>query len=167
LIGDGDDREKILRIIEELELEPVTRLLGTLTHQEVLAHYRNADLFVLGCEIASNGDRDGIPNVLLESMSMGVPVVATEVSAIPELVDDGVTGLLVRPGQPERLAEAMQRMLTDPELRKRVIPAAKKRVAEQFSNRKLMRDLADVYRKEGVGCGAEGNGHSAKRRGRL
>jgi glycosyltransferase involved in cell wall biosynthesis len=151
LIGDGDDRDKILALIKETGLTAVTRWLGTMPHHEVLEHYREADLFVLGCEVASNGDRDGIPNVLLEGMSMGVPVVVTDVSAIPELVDNGKTGLLVPSGQPERLAEAMQRLLTDSELRSRVIPAARKRVAEDFNNRKLIQDLAAVYREEGIG----------------
>jgi glycosyltransferase involved in cell wall biosynthesis len=146
LIGDGDDRQKILALIEELELTRVTRWLGTQPHHEVVKQFRNTDLFVLGCEVASNGDRDGIPNVLLESMAMGVPVVATDISAIPELVVNGVSGLLVPPRQPDRLAQAMLRMLTDAEMRKRVIPAARQTVAKGFDNRRLIRDLARVYR---------------------
>ncbi len=146
LIGDGDDRDRILALVKELELASVSRWIGTQPHHEVLEHYRNADLFVLGCEVAPNGDRDGIPNVLLESMAMGVPVVATDISAIPELVENGITGLLVPPRQPDRLAEAMQRMLSDQELRNRVIPAARQTVANGFDNRRLVQDLAEVYR---------------------
>ena len=151
LIGDGDDRDMILALVNALGLTSVSRSLGTRPHHEVLEHYRNADLFVLGCEVASNGDRDGIPNVLLESMAMGVPVVATDISAIPELVENGITGLLVPPHQPDRLAEAMQRMLIDQELRNRVIPAARQTVAKGFDNRRLIQDLAEVYRGEGIG----------------
>jgi len=151
LIGDGDDRDRILALVSALGLTSVSRWLGTQPHHEVLEHYRNADLFVLGCEVASNGDRDGIPNVLLESMAMRVPVVATAISAIPELVENGITGLLVPPRQPDRLAEAMQRMLTDQELRNRVIPAARQTVAKGFDNRRLILDLAEVYRSEGIG----------------
>ena len=81
---------------------------------------------------------------------MGVPVVATGISAIPELVQDGKTGLLAPADQPDKLAEAMQRMLTDTELRNRVIPAARQTVAEAFDNRRLIRDLAEVYRSKGV-----------------
>ena len=128
----------------------MTELLGTQPHQVVLAHYKNADLFVLGCEVAPNGDRDGIPNVLAEGMAMGLPVVVTDISAIPELVQDGKTGLLVPPGQPRQLAEAMLRMLTDGELRSRVIAAGKQRVMREFDNRQLIRELAEVYR-EGLG----------------
>ena len=151
LIGDGDDRDMILALVNELGLTSVTRWLGTQPHHEVLEHYRNTDLFVLGCEVASNGDRDGIPNVLLESMAVGVPVVATDISAIPELVENGVSGLLVPPRKPERLAEAMQRMLTDRELRNRIIPAARQTVADAFDNRRLIQDLAEIYRSEGMG----------------
>ena len=151
LIGDGDDRGKILALIEELGLTTTTRWLGTQPHDVVLEHYQKADLFVLGCEVASDGDRDGIPNVLLESMAMRVPVVATDVSAIPELVQDGETGLLVHPGRPRQLADAMLRLLTDTKLRTRIIAAAQQRVATTFDNRQLIRDLAEVYWKEGIG----------------
>jgi len=84
-------------------------------------------------------------------MAMGVPVVATGISAIPELVQDGKTGLLAPAGQPDKLAEAMQRMLTDTELRNRVIPAARQTVAEDFDNGRLIQDLAEVYRNKGIG----------------
>jgi glycosyltransferase involved in cell wall biosynthesis len=148
LIGDGEERRRILSLIKELGLDPFTQLIGAQPHRVVLEHYRSADLFVLGCEVAPNGDRDGIPNVLLESMAVGVPVVATDVSAIPELVVEGDTGLLVPPTQPEKMARAMIRLLTDIPLRERVIEAARKRVAQTFDNRALIDGLAAIYRQE-------------------
>jgi glycosyltransferase involved in cell wall biosynthesis len=87
-----------------------------------------------------------VPNVLFESMAMGVPVVATDVSAIPELVEPEATGLLVPPQQPEALAEAMRRMLTDAALRRKVIPAARARVLAEFDNRALVGRLAGILR---------------------
>jgi glycosyltransferase involved in cell wall biosynthesis len=147
LIGDGEERESILQLIKDLGLTSVTRWLGTRPHHVVLEHYRAADLFVLGCEVAANGDRDGIPNVLIESMAMGVPVVATDISAIPELVQNEKTGLLAPPGQPGKLAEAMQRMLIDAELRNRLTAAAREHVLREFDNGTLVRDLAEIYRK--------------------
>jgi glycosyltransferase involved in cell wall biosynthesis len=146
LIGEGDDQKKILALIDDLGLRGVTRCLGTQPHDVVLDHYRHSDLFVLGCEEASDGDRDGIPNVLMESMAMGVPVVATHISAIPELVQNGTTGLLVPPRQPEKLAEAMLRLLVDTNLRQRIIEAARNRVIRDFDNRILIRDLARLFR---------------------
>ena len=148
LIGDGEDRQKILSIIKDLGLTAHTRWLGTQPHEVVRDYYKRAHLFVLGCEVAPNGDRDGIPNVLFESMAMGVPVVATNLSAIPELVETEKTGLLVNPGVPAKMAEAMLRMLTDTDLRTRIIPAARQRVVHDFDNQPLIRDLAAVYRKE-------------------
>ena len=148
LIGDGEDREKILTVIKDLGLSAHTRWLGTQPHEVVREHYKRAHLFVLGCEVAPNGDRDGIPNVLFESMAMGVPVVATCLSAIPELVETEKTGLLTAPGQPRQLAEAMLKMLTDEALRARVIPAARQRVMQDFDNKVLIRKLAAIYRKE-------------------
>jgi glycosyltransferase involved in cell wall biosynthesis len=148
LIGDGDQRAKILALIRKLALENTTRWLGTQPHETVLDYYRKADLFVLGCEVAPDGDRDGIPNVLLESMAMGVPVVATTVSAIPELVEDGSSGLLVPPGDPEKLAAAMERMLTSMSLRQQVIEKGRNRVIQYFDNKKLIKDLATVFRQQ-------------------
>ncbi len=145
LIGDGDERKKILSLINELKLENVTRWLGTQPHQEVLDHYRKADLFVLGCEVAPNGDRDGIPNVVLESMAMGVPVVITRESAIPEVVINGQTGLLVSPRRPEEMAQAMRRLLTDTKLRKTIISTARNRIICEFDNKRLIEKLASVY----------------------
>jgi glycosyltransferase involved in cell wall biosynthesis len=150
LIGDGDDRKQLLALIYELGLSSVTQWLGTLPHDRVLDYYRRADLFVLGCQVAANGDRDGIPNVFLESMAMGVPVVTTDISAIPELVENQKTGLLVPPGQPDQLADAMVRMLTDRDLRNRIIPAARQRVMQDFNNKVLIRDLAHIFNKEGL-----------------
>ncbi|MFH1137386.1 MAG: glycosyltransferase [Pseudomonadota bacterium] len=150
LIGDGDDREQILGLIKDLGLEDRARWLGTQPHGVVLEEYRRADAFALGCEVASNGDRDGIPNVILESMAMGVPVAATRVSAIPELVEHGRTGLLVSPGNPGELADALAALLLDLPLRDRIIPAARQTVVERFDNKALIGRLAELYRAAGL-----------------
>ncbi|MBI9088874.1 MAG: glycosyltransferase [Desulfobacterium sp.] len=146
LIGEGDDREKVQDLIKELDLGARTRLCGTLTHEEVISHYKESDLFVLGCQIADNGDRDGIPNVMAESMAMNLPVVATDVSGIPEFLEDGVTGRMVPSKNPEMLADAMEALLTDEALRKRVTTAARKRVEQDFDNKILVRELAGKYK---------------------
>ncbi len=146
LIGEGDDLEKILGLIKELDLGAMTRLCGTLTHEEVISHYAESDLFVLGCQIADNGDRDGIPNVMAESMAMNLPVVATDVSGLPEFLEDGVTGRMVPPRNPAKLANAMEGLLMDEALRKRVTREARKRVERDFDNKKLVRELARRYK---------------------
>ncbi|MFO8085816.1 MAG: glycosyltransferase family 4 protein [Desulfobacterales bacterium] len=145
LIGDGDDRRQVLSLIKKLGLEKESQWLGTQPHHVVLEHYRKSDLFVLGCEIAANGDRDGIPNVFIESMAMGVPVVGTDISAIPELIENERTGLLVPSENPEALAYAMIRLLHNQSLRDRIVDNARKKVKKYFDNHQLINDLAGVY----------------------
>ncbi len=145
LIGEGDDNDKVLSLIKELKLEKFTRLRGTLAHEEVIKHYAASDLFVLGCQVAANGDRDGIPNVMAESMAMKLPVVATNVSGIPEFLEDGVSGMMAPQKDPVALADAMQALLTDDTLRKKVIIEAHKRITADFNNKKLIGHLAKIY----------------------
>ena len=150
LIGDGDDRDEILSLIQKLNLQDVCQWIGSQPHEVVLEQYNQADLFVLGCEIAENGDRDGIPNVFLESMAMGVPVVATKISAIPELIIDGKTGLLVPAGSPKKMAQAMARLLTENDLRDKIITEGKDLVNQRFNNKALIGDLVALFRKIGM-----------------
>jgi glycosyltransferase involved in cell wall biosynthesis len=146
LIGEGDDTDKVLKLIQTLGLENMTVLCGTLTHEEVIHHYAASDLFVLGCQIAANGDRDGIPNVMAESMAMNLPVVATQVSGIPEFLEDRVSGMMVQQKDPLALADAMETILTDEALRKQVTMEAKTRITRSFNNQILIKDLAGIYR---------------------
>ena len=146
LIGDGDDREQILTLIRTLGLEHQCQWLGTRTHDEVLTNFRQADLFLLGCEIAGSGDRDGIPNVLVESLAMGVPAIATKVSAIPEVLIDGQTGLTVAPADPEAMAAAILQMLDNDALRRNCIVNGRSLVAKRFDNRALITDLANIFK---------------------
>jgi glycosyltransferase involved in cell wall biosynthesis len=106
---------------------------GALAHDEVLSAYRGADLFVLASRIAADGDRDGLPNVLLEAGAMELAAVASRVAAIPELLADGVNGLLVPPDDPPALALAIARLSGDPALRLRLGRAARERVLADFA----------------------------------
>jgi glycosyltransferase involved in cell wall biosynthesis len=90
-------------------------------------------------------DRDGIPNVLVEAMAAGTPVVATAVSGIPELVTDGVNGLLIDPEEPEQLADALVRLHEDSELAQRLRGAARRTVDERFDGDRLARELAALF----------------------
>ena len=145
LIGDGEQKAEIEALRHRLELATATRLLGTRPHEDVCRHFRQADLFVLGCEQAANGDRDGIPNVILESLAMGVPVVATAFSAIPEVIRSAENGLLVTPGHPDAMAAAMRRALEDLPLRRKMIANGLETVQSRFDNRKLVKGLAALY----------------------
>jgi glycosyltransferase involved in cell wall biosynthesis len=146
LIGDGDERPAVIARIQELDLEDEVTLTGTLPHEQVLQHFQRADCFVLGCKIAQNGDRDGIPNVLAESMALGVPVVVPPISGIPELVEHERTGVLVDTTDAPLLASALKRIITDEPLRQQLLPAAQQRIHEIFDNRRLSRTLVACYR---------------------
>ncbi len=146
LIGDGEDRDTILALIVELGLAHNCRWLGTMPHDQVIKKFKASDLFVLGCEIAPNKDRDGIPNVLVESLAMGVPVVATTTSAIPELIENESSGLLIEPTNPDQMATAIKRLLTDNDLRERVRNRGLKTVARNFDNTRLTGKLAQLYK---------------------
>ncbi len=116
-----------------LGLEARIDWLGALDHGALLELYRGADLFVLPCRIARDGDRDGIPNVLMEAMSQGTPVVSTGVSAIPELIDDGDSGILVPPDDAAALRSAISMLARNPARRRQLGDAGAARVAAAFA----------------------------------
>ncbi|HEX6230473.1 MAG TPA: glycosyltransferase [Actinomycetota bacterium] len=132
IVGEGPLRAALSARIDELDLGGRVRLLGALPHGSVVERYREATLFVLPCVTGSDGDRDGIPNVILEAMAMRLPVVSTRHSGIPEAVEDGRTGLLVPPGDPAALATAIAELVGDAELRERLGRRGQERVAELF-----------------------------------
>ena len=106
---------------------------GALAQQQVIERYRGADLFVLASRIASDGDRDGLPNVLMEAQSQRLACLATEVSAVAELIHDGVSGDLVAADDIEALARALDRLIRDPQRRARLGAAGEARVRGEFA----------------------------------
>lgn len=135
IIGEGPDRAKLEQLINQLGLSKMVTLCGALPNVEVMSRYRQATIFALPCIIASTADRDGIPNVLLEAMANGLPVVSTQLSGIPEVIEDGVTGLLVRSEDENSLAKAMARLLDEPQLREKLAQQARQRIEERFDIR--------------------------------
>src|SRR5690606_7768994 len=107
---------------------------GSQAQAAVLEAYRRADIFALASKVADDGDRDGLPNVLMEAQSQALACVATNVSAIPELIADGETGLLVPPGDAAALAAALERLIRDPALRARLGAAGQARIAASFDH---------------------------------
>jgi len=148
LIGDGDERDRIMTRIVDLGLAERVRWLGVRPHDDVIREFARADLFVLGCRVAESGDRDGIPNVLVESLAMGLPAVGTTVSGLPEILVPEQTGLVVPPDDPGAMARAVERLLTDRELRHRVQVKGRQWVEERFDNRVLAGRLARILRQE-------------------
>lgn len=117
IIGGGPLREALLALAVEEGIADRVQLLGSTPQSEVVAELADAELFALAPVVMANGDRDGIPNVLLEAMAAAVPVVASAISGIPEVVIDGMNGRLVPPGDPNRLAQVLMELLADPSQR--------------------------------------------------
>ena len=111
---------------------------------ELLDQYRRASALCMPCRLLPD-DRDGIPNVLVEAMAAGTPVVATAVSGIPELVTDGVNGLLVDPEEPAQLADALVALHEDRDLAARLSTEARTTVGERFDGDRLARELAALF----------------------
>jgi glycosyltransferase involved in cell wall biosynthesis len=152
IAGEDDDvgenfsvGEDLRRRIARLGLEDCVRMLGQIGQPELFERYRAATVFCLPCRVLDNGDRDGIPNVLLEAMACGIPVVSTPISGIPELIDDGRNGLLVPEDDPEALADAVERLHVDRELARRVACAGRATVGERFDGDALARRLASMF----------------------
>jgi len=116
----------------------------------VLARYRDADLFVLPSRVSGDGDRDGLPNVLMEAQSQGLACVATDVSAIPELIRPDATGVLVQPEAPGALARALADLIESPERRMFLGRAGQHRVRTEFSSADGLDRLAAMFGRAGL-----------------
>ena len=145
LVGAGEDRDELAELAARLGLADRVRFHGALPHERVLDLYRSAHAFILGCRVLPNGDRDGVPNVVVEAMAMGVPVAATDVSALPELARNEETGLTCPPNQPSALAGNIARLLTEAGLAERLAGAARAAVVQDFDNAANTRRLAAIF----------------------
>jgi glycosyltransferase involved in cell wall biosynthesis len=148
IIGKGPLRTSLKKQVQLLELQDIVEFRGALPQEIVRQAYRQAAIFALPCVISADGDRDGVPTVLLEAMASGLPVVSTNVSGIPELVESGRDGLLVQPSNPQMLANALDRLLLDEELRKTLGAAASAKVANRFSVDRSVSELLGLFQLE-------------------
>ncbi len=147
-IGGGDELSKLKVLATELGLSDRIAWKGALAQEEVLEHYRRADIFALACRIAANGDRDGLPNVLVEASSQRLPCISTSVSGVPELLVDGENGLLVSPDDPAGLANALEMAIRNPALRQRLGDAAELRVRGHFDYNASITQLSQLFEDE-------------------
>lgn len=145
IVGGGPLKDALRTQIATLGLEDTVMLLGSRTQEQLLEIYRTATVVTLPCVVLENGDRDGIPNVLVEAMGMGIPVVSTNVSGIPELIVSGENGLLVPPQDATALADALARLLANEDLRRRLGEAAHCTVTERFDLHHNARQLEALY----------------------
>lgn len=157
IVGDGEDEAMLREQIVEADLDGSVTLDGRLTRSEVIAALGDADLLVAPSVVASDGKREGIPVVLMEAMSCGLPVVASRLSGIPELVDDQVSGLLVPPADARALADAIARLHGEPDLRARLGAAARERIEHDFdlttNARTILDRIANASSRRAVAAG--------------
>jgi glycosyltransferase involved in cell wall biosynthesis len=145
LIVGQDDKDGDALRHKIAELDSPVALPGPMAPAALLEEYRRAGALCMPCRLLPS-DRDGIPNVLVEAMAAGAPVVATAVSGIPELVEHEVNGLLVEPEDPHALADALLRLHDDPELTRRLTANARDTVMTRFDGDRLAHALADLFR---------------------
>ena len=144
LIGGGELKQELQKLIAELNLRECVELKGQMSQAELHAYYRQAGVFALACEVQNDGDRDGIPNVLVEAMAMAIPVVSTAISGIPELVENGVNGLLVNEKDPAALAAALTTLLSDPEMAQRLGKAGRATVEDEFDSKRNVERIGEL-----------------------
>lgn len=137
LIGEGDERSRLESLVRELECERSVRLLGY--RADTMTLYQALDIFVL------SSLREASPNVVLEAMAMEVPVIATRIAGVPRLIEDGVNGLLVEPGDVHGLAQALANLISDAALRIRLARAARQTVETTYSFAFRMRRIRSIY----------------------
>ena len=145
IAGDGPQRELLQRMTQTLAIEDHVEFIGSLRHDEVSDWMKTLDIFVLACKKDVNGDQDGIPVVLMEAMAMGIPVISTRISGIPELIIDGKTGQLALPDDPESLSDRISRLITDNEVARNLVKYAQSHVVTEFGRETNLGRLLEVF----------------------
>jgi glycosyltransferase involved in cell wall biosynthesis len=146
IVGEaGEELEAVRKLIKDLQLEDTVLIHNAVTQEELRHIYQDCTVFALPCQIINDGDRDGIPNVLAEAMAMGKAVVSTDISGIPELVDDGLNGLLAPQKDAAALARALKTLLQNPELRQKLGAAARLKINCMFDAQETTLALRDLF----------------------
>lgn len=146
IAGTGQMAAELETLRVRLELRESVELLGHVDHPKLPDLYRASEIFVMPSIIGPKGSRDGLPNVLLEAMATEVACIGTEVASIPEAIEHEQTGLLVPPADPVALADAIERLLQDADLRKRLGTAAREKVRKSFGREAAMDRLLQIFR---------------------
>ncbi|WP_420548497.1 glycosyltransferase family 4 protein [Curvivirga sp.] len=144
-VGGGTLEEKLKSQAKNLGLSDKIDWLGAQPQEKVLEEIRKADAFVLASKVVEDGDRDGLPNVLMEAQSQGLAVVSTNISAIPELIVDGKNGLLAEAEDADNLSEKLLKIITSPKQRYKMGQAGEKRVREEFDADHCITRLAECF----------------------
>ena len=146
IYGEGPERGELSSLIEAMGLGSCVHLMGSCTQQDLVNVYQHADIFALTPFVTDDGDRDGIPNALMEAMACSLPVLVTNAGGISELVTHGANGLMSRPRDVNRIAAGLERLLQDADLRTRLGAAARETVTEGFDAWAQAAQLATLFR---------------------
>lgn len=145
IVGDGAWKSRLEDLRKRLKLEDVIDMVGFVPNDRLAKIMQEHDLLVVPSVVYKNGDRDGIPNVIMEAASLGLPVVATDVCGISEVIKDGKTGRLVPQRDPAALARAIRSALEGPEHTRKMAMNAEQAVREMFDSQKNTQALKDLY----------------------
>jgi glycosyltransferase involved in cell wall biosynthesis len=165
LIGDGPERQDVEARVADAGLTNRFVFHGVLKRAEVARHLRSSDVKVLASFPTRSGKREGMPNVLIEAMAAGLPVVSTRLTGIPELVDSGRTGILVPPADAVALADALEELGRDAELRRRMGAAGREKALRSFDRRANATTLAKLFGLNGDGQDTQRSSRSEMRGG--
>jgi glycosyltransferase involved in cell wall biosynthesis len=136
IIGHGALKSELRAQIERLKLQEFIELVGPRPQSDIIKEVQGAAVLAAPCIVGNDGDRDGLPNVIQEALALGTPVVSTDVTGIPEVVRDGETGLRVPQRDPAALAAALERLLTDRDLRVELASRARRFMEAEFDIRR-------------------------------
>jgi len=145
LVGEGPLRGELQALAHDLGVESRVRFRGALGYSETLATIGRARVFALCCRLTPDGDHDCLPIALMDAMSVGVPVVSSHAFGIPELIEDGQSGLLAPPDDPSASAEVLSRVLSDDALAARISIAGRDVVRKRFDLESNTRALTELF----------------------
>lgn len=142
IVGDGPDKEKLKKIARGLKV----KFLGSLPYPEIKKYLANSDFLLAPYQTSKNGDSEGIPNIIKEAMAVGLPVVTTKHSGIPELIKDGLSGYLAEEKDLAKLTEKIKKCINNYEKNKKFVLSARKKIEQKFDLIKQVNTLEKIYR---------------------
>lgn len=145
VVGSGPLMESLQDLAKRLNVDSVIKFKGDVSDSDLLNYYNDADMFVLPCIVAKNGDRDGIPVAMMEAMALEIPLISTNVSGIPELVEDGISGILVPPKDEKAISEAVIKLCKNEDLRIQMGKKGREIVLEKYNIKNETKKLEVLF----------------------
>ena len=145
IVGGGEQHDELEQAIQRHKLQEQVQLAGAVPHEQVRAYLESCDVFVLPCIVSEDGWRDGIPVALMEAMFHQRPVISTDILGLPELIDNGTSGLLVPSRDTNALAAAIVTMAEDAEARRRLGVQGRLKVLSEFNNKTSVEALSELF----------------------